>query len=180
MKKIEWDKLQLLFFIGGAIFVFIEMVFTSIAKSISSGNFRLVGQSSIYMFLLGGLIFLILGKLNETDKIRNLHLIIQSLIGGIIITILEFIVGMFLNVLFKLNIWDYINKPFASLFYNQINLYHSILWFLLSPFAYWLDDNIRYDLCKLDGKKRLIIPYNLFWYYSHLFRLNAPLLVKIL
>jgi uncharacterized membrane protein len=137
---------------GGVIYTFIE-VFTT---AVTSGSIALKGQSSLWMYLLGGKLLVILGKLNET-KLANLPLILQAIIGGVLVTLAEFIAGMILNVWLGFNLWDYTGKPLAHLFFNQINLWHSIGWVLLAPYAFWLEDDTN-------GKK-----YNLFEYYLSMF-----------
>ena len=53
----------------------------------------------------------------------------RSLIGAVVITSAEFIVGVTVNLIFKWNVWDYSAIPFN--FIGQICLRYCILWFLL-------------------------------------------------
>lgn len=93
------------------------------------------------MFLLGGLCFVLIGLINEVIP-WDMGIIWQGIIGSGIVTSLELIFGLILNVYLKLNIWDYSNLPFN--FMGQICLYFSIAWIFLSLIAIVLDDYLRY------------------------------------
>lgn len=76
-------------------------------------------------------------------------------IGAIIITALEFIVGVIVNLILKWNIWDYSMLPFNIL--GQISLPFSLIWFLLSGVIIIVDDWLRYKLFKEDKPKYTFI-----------------------
>ncbi len=132
-----------LFIIGGSVYVMIELAFR--------------GRSHWTMFLLGGLCFYLIGLINEFYP-WDMPLISQMFISSIIITTLEFIFGVILNIWLKLGIWDYSNMPYNLC--GQICLIFSILWFLLSSVAIILDDFVRW---KLFGEEKP--RYHIF--YSH-------------
>ena len=111
----QWLKIFILFLIGGFIYVAIEL------------GFR--GHSHWTMFLLGGLCFILIGGLNNYIP-WEMSIIKQGIIGALIITSLEFIFGLVLNLYLNLGIWDYSNMPFNIL--GQICLPFSIAWFFLS------------------------------------------------
>ena len=89
------------------------------------------------MFLLGGLCFVLIGEINEVIP-WEMSIIKQGIIGAAIITSLEFISGVILNLVLKLGIWDYSNLPFNIL--GQICLPFSLVWFGLALVAIFLDD----------------------------------------
>ena len=124
-------KIFILFLIGGFIYVAIEL------------GFR--GHSHWTMFLLGGLCFILIGGLNNYIS-WEMSIIKQGIIGALIITSLEFIFGLVLNLYLNLGIWDYSNMPFNIL--GQICLPFSIAWFFLSLVAIFIDDWLRYVLFK--------------------------------
>jgi uncharacterized membrane protein len=66
------------------------------------------------------------------------------LLGAIIITGLEFLTGVLVNLWLGLSVWDYSYMPFNLL--GQICLPYSILWLLLSAVIILLDDFLRYRL----------------------------------
>lgn len=111
------------------------------------------GFSHWTMFLVGGICFILIGLINEiTPKIALLK---QMGISAIIITLIEFISGCILNIWLGLNIWDYTDEPFNLL--GQINLKHSLYWFLLSSVGIIIDDYIRYILFGDDKPKYTIV-----------------------
>ena len=111
------------------------------------------GFSHWTMFLVGGICFILIGLINEiTPKIALLK---QMGISAIIITLIEFISGCILNIWLGLNIWDYTDEPFNLL--GQINLKHSLYWFLLSSVGIIIDDYIRYLLFGDDKPKYTIL-----------------------
>lgn len=127
MKKIL--KQIILFLIGGAMYYLLEMIFR--------------GHSHWTMFLLGGGCFAYLGLINE-EITWEMPLWAQGLLGSLVITILEFAVGILVNLDMGWNVWDYSNMPFNLL--GQICLPFSLLWILVSLVAIVLDDYLRYWL----------------------------------
>ncbi len=84
------------------------------------------GYSHISMFLLGGLCGLYLFRLAT----MNFNLVILALFGALGITFSELILGIILNKILKLNVWDYSSVPFN--FYGQICPLYSFYWFIIS------------------------------------------------
>ena len=101
------------------------------------------GFSHPAMFAVGGLCFLIIGNINNVFP-WGMGLIWQSLLGGLIITAIEFLSGLILNVRFSLNIWDYSDMPYN--FMGQICLPFSAAWVILAGVAICLDDYLRWRL----------------------------------
>lgn len=66
----------------------------------------------------------------------------QMLIGATIITSLEFITGLIVNVKLGWDVWDYSNLPLNI--YGQICPIFFIAWYYVSGLAIVLDDYIRY------------------------------------
>ncbi len=118
-----------LFSIGAFLYLFIEILYR--------------GHTHWTMGVLGGLCFVIIGLLNEVFTFDT-PMIVQAVIGAVVVTILELISGLILNLWLQLDIWDYSNMPFN--FMGQISLYFSIAWFFLSIGAIILDDYLRYWL----------------------------------
>jgi len=136
-------------FIFGFFYLAFEVLWTALSGSGAAMTglpyASLIGKSSLYMFPLGFLTGIILGMFNENSSVRkNCNVFLQSLLGAVIITAFELISGLILNVWLGFNIWSYTVIPFN--FLGQICLFASIMWFLLNPFIYWLDDMIRYFL----------------------------------
>lgn len=122
-------KLIILALIGGTVYVLIELIWR--------------GHSHISMFILGALCFVLLGGINEFFS-WELGIVWQMLMGASIVTVLEFIVGIIVNIWLGLEIWDYSNLPFN--FMGQICLPFSLAWMVLSGIAIIADDYLRYWL----------------------------------
>lgn len=131
MKKILKTILKyiFLFLVGGLIYYLIEIIYR--------------GHSHWTMILLGGICFIALGNINNVLSWKT-PLIIQSLIGAIIITGLEYITGLIVNVKLGWNIWDYSNIPLNI--QGQICLPFFMLWILIATLGIVTDDYLRYWL----------------------------------
>jgi uncharacterized membrane protein len=93
------------------------------------------------MIILGGLCFVAVGLINNILP-WNMVIELQALIGAVLITSLEFVVGLIVNVNLGWDIWDYSNVPFN--FLGQICLPFSLLWYMLSIIVIFTDDYIRH------------------------------------
>ena len=101
------------------------------------------GFSHWSMFILGGICFILCGRLNEKQRGRY-TLLQQMFLSMLMITFLEFCAGVILNLWLKLDIWDYSRIPFNL--YGQICLPYAAVWFVLSAAAIVADDYLRYWL----------------------------------
>lgn len=120
-------KYAVLFFFGGLVYYLIEILWR--------------GYSHWTMIILGGLCFIAVGLINNILP-WNMVIELQALIGAVLITSLEFIVGLIVNVNLGWDIWDYSNVPFN--FLGQICLPFSLLWYMLSIIVIFTDDYIRH------------------------------------
>ena len=101
------------------------------------------GYSHWSMMFLGGTCFIIIGLLNELYS-WDMALTSQMFISALVITTLELITGLIVNIGWGWGVWDYSRMPYN--FYGQICLLYTDLWFLLSLPAIIMDDSIRYRL----------------------------------
>ena len=85
------------------------------------------GRTHWTMSILGGTCFVTLYKFYK--KYTDMKLLKRCFSGGIIITALEFLCGLIVNVKLKLNVWNYSNCKFNIK--GQICLLYSTLWMLL-------------------------------------------------
>ena len=120
-------KYSTLFMIGGSLYFLIENLWR--------------GYSHFSMFVLGGLCFVTIGILKEYLSIGKNLLLKQQVMACIVITTLELIFGLILNLKLGSQIWDYSDLRFN--FMGQISLEYSILWFFLA-----LPTIIFYDYLK--------------------------------
>ena len=95
------------------------------------------GHSHISMFLLGGLCFWIIGRLDRLE----LPVAGQACQGACIVTVLEFLTGLIVNRWLGLHVWDYSSLPLN--FMGQVCLYYFVLWIPLSAAAVFLEDLLR-------------------------------------
>lgn len=122
-------KAMVLLLVGGLIYYGIEVAWR--------------GYSHWTMALVGGICFVLVGGINEFIP-WEMPLALQGLIGAGIVTAVELVSGIVLNVWLGLDIWDYSNLPLN--FMGQICLPFSLLWILLSAVAVVVDDWLRYWL----------------------------------
>lgn len=122
-------RLLTLFAIGGFSYMGIEILWR--------------GYTHWTMGIVGGLCFVLIGLINEIFTFQML-LWVQDLIAAVLVTIIELVSGIVINIVFKLGVWDYSNVPFNIL--GQVCLPYMILWFLLANVAIVVDDFIRWKL----------------------------------
>lgn len=91
------------------------------------------GYTHWTMSLTGGFILMILYAINSR---KTMTLMKSCFIGSVIITAVEFVVGVFDNIIMNWNVWDYSGMPFNIS--GQICLLFSCYWFLLCIPAYYL------------------------------------------
>lgn len=124
-------KYVVLLIIGGIAYCGIEMLWR--------------GNTHWTMFIVGGICFVFCGSINEFFDWKT-PLWKQMLICSIGITTIEFISGIIINVVLKLNVWDYNNLPLNI--FGQVSLIYSFAWFGLSLIAIVVDDWLRYWIFK--------------------------------
>ncbi len=142
----------IIFLMTGIIYIFMEVVFTSLLtdEMIKKYEFKettgtsstkeikkasLIGFSSGWMCIIGGISGLSLFGIYKLIN-KRFNIFFASILGAVIINIIEFISGVILNLNFKLNIWDYSNKYFNLL--GQICLSHSFIYLLfICPVSFW-------------------------------------------
>lgn len=108
-------KYILLFFIGGYAYCLVEILYR--------------GYTHISMLVAGGLGFLVIDILNTRFEYK-MSIISKMLISALVITLIELIAGVIVNIWLNLKVWDYSNLPYN--FMGQICLLFTNIWFLLS------------------------------------------------
>lgn len=89
------------------------------------------GYTHWSMLCAGGLSFCGLSAIAQ--KFKTAGFIIKSLLGGALITAIEFIFGIIFNIIFKKNVWDYSRMPFNL--FGQICMLYSSFWVIISFFT---------------------------------------------
>ena len=112
------------FLIGGLLYQMVEILWR--------------GYSHPSMFIVGGLCFVLLGLLNEIGPCRNAPLLVHMVLAAGIVTAVELLAGLVLNVWMGLGVWDYSGLP--GNFMGQVCIWFALLWLLLSLPAMKLED----------------------------------------
>jgi Predicted membrane protein len=84
------------------------------------------GRTDFSMAVAGGLCLCLIDRICN-NKIKDEPIYIRCVAGSGIITGVEFIIGIVVNMVLKLNVWDYSSMPLNIL--GQICLPFSLLWF---------------------------------------------------
>lgn len=129
MNKKHILKYLILFLVGYCVYIAIEVTFRNY-------SFPLMG-------IVGAISFILIDRINEVMP-WDTDLIIQSVIGSLIVTVFELIVGEGLKFFNQPPMWDYSSLPLN--FDGVICLPFSLVWVLLSAIAILLADAINYYL----------------------------------
>lgn len=129
-------KEPILFCVGGMAYNVVEVLYR--------------GYTHWTMFVVGGLCFVLIGLINEIFSWET-ALWKQMLIGGTVITVVEFVSGCVVNLLLGWKVWDYSQLPLNVL--GQICVPFYFVWVLLSLVGIVLDDMIRWK-CFGEDKPR--------------------------
>lgn len=120
-------KLILLFVFGGLVYMGVEILFR--------------GYTHFSMFFVGGLCFVLVGGINEKLP-WDMAFVSQMMIASLLVTLVEFVAGVILNLVLGLGVWDYSSLPYNL--FGQISLIFSVGWFFLSAVGILIDDWLRY------------------------------------
>lgn len=131
MDMIEVRKKIFTWLVGGSLYYTMEIMMR--------------GYSHISMFALGGVCFLLVGAMGkrilEKIEVPSLAICLIMFFGTLIITSLEFVTGIVVNVIFDLKVWDYSEMRYNV--YGQICPVFSVLWALISLPCVYIDSMIR-------------------------------------
>ena len=112
-KKIIFSQI-ILFLIGGIGYPCIEMLYRA-------------GHTHWTMAIIGGTAFL--GIIDINLLLRKNSIFIRTIISTILVILIEFLSGIIVNILFKMQVWDYSHMQFNI--YGQICLEFSFYWLWL-------------------------------------------------
>lgn len=101
------------------------------------------GYTHWTMVLTGGIVFTVLYLIN--GKFGNTSIILRCLLGCLVITTAEFVVGCIVNIDFGMNVWDYSRQKYNLM--GQICPLFSFGWFMIcipaAGMSYFLKKNLR-------------------------------------
>lgn len=119
-------KYIVLFLIGGLIYGAVEVAYKGDCTHLS-------------MFITGGLSFLAIGMMSP-----RIPLLLRMLLGSVLITVLEFLCGVIVNIWLGLSVWDYSDMPLNLM--GQICLLFTAYWFVLTFVGIVLDRFLKRKL----------------------------------
>ena len=102
------------FLLGGGMYTLIELIWRH--------------RTHPSMFVAGGLCFVLLDRVSNVWMCKR-RLVSQCAVGALLITLVELVVGLIVNVLLGWAVWDYSSMKYQ--FKGQVCLLYSILWFFL-------------------------------------------------
>lgn len=108
-------KYTTLFLTGGTIYPLLEIACR--------------GKTDISMGFAGGICLCLINHVCNS-RMKNSPIATKCLAGSFIITTVEFAVGILVNVVFKMDVWDYSGLPMNVM--GQICIPFSILWFFMT------------------------------------------------
>ncbi len=114
--KKHWNKCE---------YACISLLFGGIGYGLLEVIWR--GYTHPTMVLTGGVCFAAIVFLNR--KLLKLPLLFRSAVCTLLVTGVEFLVGLLVNCILHLNVWDYSNEGFHLL--GQICAEYTFFWFLL-------------------------------------------------
>lgn len=109
-------KILCLFGLCGGIYVLLELIFR--------------GRSHISMFFAGGLSATCIFVCCQCGRLKKACMFTKCLFGSAVITAVEFVTGVIVNLWLRLSVWDYSDVPWNLL--GQICLPFSLVWFVLT------------------------------------------------
>lgn len=101
---------------GGSVYLLLELLYR--------------GHSHISMFFAGGLSAALIFWICCTGRVRRTGWYVRCAIGSAVITAVEFLTGVFVNLYLHLHVWDYSAVPLNLL--GQVCLPFSVIWFILT------------------------------------------------
>jgi len=161
----------IIFLMTGIIYIFMEVIFTSLLtdEMIKKYEFKettgtsstkeikkasLIGFSSGWMCIIGGISGLSLFGIYKLIN-KRFNIFFASILGAVIINIIEFISGVILNLNFKLNIWDYSSQQFN--YFGQICLSQSMIYlFFICPVSFWFFNFLELQY-QVNQKKKITL-----------------------
>jgi len=130
----------IIFLIGGLGYFSLEVIYR--------------GYSHWTMFLTGGFAFFCLFYLFISDL--SLPFWARCITGALIITSIEFLVGIIVNKWLNWQVWDYSSLPFNLL--GQVSLSYSIIWLILCIPIGFFSQKLNQKVLKMRQHKTL--PHN--------------------
>ncbi len=133
-------RMAVLTLIGGLIYIIVEIMFR--------------GYTHWTMLVVGGICGCLVGELDDLIP-WEMPFVAQCILGGLVITAVEFASGCIINIWLGWDVWDYSNLPLNLL--GQVCAGFTFLWVLAC--AVWIPvyDYINYSLFGGDKPRYFIL-----------------------
>jgi uncharacterized membrane protein len=122
------------------------------------------GETYLPMTFIGGLAGVLVGLLGRKPSSSKLKMWQLCLLGTLIVLDIEYISGCICNIRLGMMLWDY--SGYRYNINGQVCAKLAAIWFLLIPFALWVNDYLCFKL--FDGSK----PQSLWHNYKKLLTLR--------
>lgn len=133
-KTINRLRAAIIFLIGGSAYICIEILWRIIHRS---------EPTHWTMFLLGGLSFFFISKINDKFPEKTVSMK-KCLLATSLILSLEFSFGCALNIWLSMDIWDYTHLPMNIM--GQVCLPFAGAWYILAAAAFGVDRFIKHKI----------------------------------
>ena len=131
-------RLLLLFGVCGTVYVLLELIYR--------------GRSHISMFFAGGISAVGIFLCCNCRRLKSRCLLVKCAAGSGIITAVELLTGVAVNLWLKMQVWDYSDLPMN--FLGQICLPFSLIWFALTPPILGIGRLLCGSYCSKEATKR--------------------------
>ncbi len=102
------------------------------------------GYTHPTMAVLGGVCLVAIVFIN--NRLFNRSRVLRAFLSAVFITLAEFLSGILINIVFKLNVWDYSSMPLNI--WGQICPVFSLMWFALSYIVIMVLEKQQKKECK--------------------------------
>lgn len=107
------------------------------------------GHTHWTMGIVGGICMVCIYSIEQ--KLKKYNLAVRALFSCLCITAVEFISGLFINKVFRMNVWNYSSLPLNLM--GQVCLLYSAFWYLLCIPAHLLCKIIKQHVFALLPKR---------------------------
>lgn len=147
-------KHMTIFLLVGILYLGVEVTYSALTPF----QWAMRGQSSLWMFIVGGYLGVLLGFFNENGCfLRKWDFRLKVVLGALAITATELVSGLVLNKLCGFGLWDYSGARVNLL--GQIDALHTLYWFILTPLVFWLDCVIEHYMFGASKPRTLLSFY---------------------
>jgi hypothetical protein len=144
--------------VGGWLYLGMEVAYTALlGDMVDTGHpfLALRGHTSLHMFWIGALVVWVMGRVADGTPEKDFSWFRKVLKAAALAMTIELLTGLLVNRVLGFGLWDYSAIRWNIL--GQTCPQYGVFWFLLTPFAVWLDDVIT-------DRRRKLLP-SLWWYY---------------